>query len=42
MAKVADEPDKGTAVSFDRADAGFCKFADCKEDVGSGVVGKVK
>ncbi len=40
--KVANKPDKGTEVGFARANAGFCKFANCKEDIGPGVVGEVE
>jgi hypothetical protein len=29
-------------VGFARADAGFCKFANCREDIGTGVVGKIE
>ncbi len=29
-------------VKFTRTDAGFCKFANCKEDIGTGVVCKVE
>ena len=35
-------PDKSTEVGFARAYAGFCKFADCEEDIVTGVVGKVE
>jgi hypothetical protein len=29
-------------VGFARGDAGFCKFANCKEDINTGVVGKIE
>jgi hypothetical protein len=39
---VAYEPDKSMEVGFARADAGFCKFANSKEDIDMGVVGKME
>jgi hypothetical protein len=29
-------------VGFARANTGFCKFANCKENIGTGVVGKIE
>ena len=40
--EIANEPFEGTKVNVSRTDACFCKFADSKEDVCSGVVGKVE
>jgi hypothetical protein len=40
--EVTIEPDEGAVVKLTRANAGFCKFADCKKDIGTGVVCKVE
>jgi hypothetical protein len=42
LSLIAYEPDKSTEVGFDRADTGFCKFANCKENIGTCVVGKIE
>ena len=40
--EITKEPDEGAVVNFAGAEAGFCKFADCKKDIGTGVVCKVE
>ncbi len=42
MSKIAYEPDKSTEVGFARADTGFRKFANCKENIGTSVVGEIE
>ena len=43
LVEVAYKPDsESTEVDIAGINAGFCKFANCKEDVGLAVVGKVE
>jgi hypothetical protein len=42
LLQIAYEPDKGTEVGFARADTGFCKCANCKENIGTHVVGEIE